>query len=311
MIKCFSEEIKKILGDELKEGWEQDVPSRVKIIEVATRDGFQAEKHIVPTEKKIEIINAISKSGVTAIEVTSFVRGDVIPQLADAREVMKKIQRMDNIVYSVLVPNMRGAQNALECGADEWGLMISLSEEHSRANVNCSRDESIEKAKEIVEYGHANGVRINGGILTAFQGNDAVEVSLERIIPLIDIYCQMGISIINVADTEGCAVPKEVHRIMRYLRRRYPEVEFVGHFHDTSHLAMENALAALAAGVYTFDCAIGGMGGCPAVPHAGGNLSTENFVRRLYEMEIETGVDLQKLQKVKELLSTALHRDLQ
>ena len=308
MKKDFADYMEELLGECLADDWRDNVPQKVKIIEVVTRDGFQAEEEIVSTEDKIKILNAISETGVAAIEATSFVRGDVIPQLADAADVMKGINKKENIIYSVLVPNMKGAQKALECGADEWGLMVSLSEEHSRANVNCSRDEAIEKARMIVDFGKANCVRINGGVLTAFKGSDDAEADLADIILMVELYRKMGIDIINVADTEGCASPREVYEVMHRLVKDYPDVEFVGHFHNTGRLALQNALAAVAAGVYTFDCAVGGLGGCPAVPDAGGNLSTERFVKALNQAGIETGVDMDKLQHVNTLLAGVFNR---
>lgn len=260
---------------------------------------------IVPTEKKIEIINLLSQSGVSGIEATSFVRPDVIPQLADARQVMEGIKKNPDIVYSALVPNRKGAENALGCGVDEWGLMVSLSEEHSNANTNCTTAEAIEKAGEIINLAKERGIGINGGILTAFCGRIQKE-QLGRLCRLIDIYTNLGVNIINVADTEGLGVPEEVFTVMRKLKETYPDVTFVAHFHDTKHLAMDNAYAALAAGIQYFDCALGGIGGCPAVPHVGGNLSTETFVKNLHLMGIETGVDMGVLRKARSVLEITL-----
>ncbi len=281
------------------------LPSQVKIIEVSTRDGLQSKDVIVPTEKKIEIVDLLSQSGVHGIEVTSFVRPDVIPQLADARQVMEGIKKNPDIIYSALVPNRKGAEHALECGVDEWGLMVSLSEEHSCANTNCSTEEAIEKARELVALAKERGIGINGGILTAFCGEIRKEL-LGRLRHVIDIYTDLGVNIINIADTEGMGVPKEVFAIMKELKAAYPEVTFVAHFHDTRHLAMDNAFAALAAGIQYFDCALGGIGGCPAVPHVGGNLPTETFVKHLRLAGMETGVNLDVLREARSVLETTL-----
>lgn len=294
--------LKKIIGDIR----ELHIPEKVKIIEVVTRDGFQSVDKIIPTNKKIELIDIISETGVAGIEVTSFVRSDVIPQLADAKEVMKGIKRAEDIVYSVLVPNIKGAENAIECKADEWGLMISLSEEHSKRNVNSSKEEAIGRAKEIINIAKKNKVRINGGILTAFQGTTFSKKSIENIESIVNLYYDLGIKIINIADTEGHALPREVYEVMLYLRKKFEDIEFVGHFHNTYNRAIDNALAALAAGVYTFDCAIGGIGGCPALPFYGGNLETGKFISTLQSFKIDTGIDLAKIQKAKELLLTEI-----
>lgn len=285
------------------------LPSQVKIIEVSTRDGLQSKDVIVPTEKKIEIVDLLSQSGVHGIEVTSFVRPDVIPQLADARQVMEGIKKNPDIVYSALVPNRKGAEHALECGVDEWGLMVSLSEEHSCANTNCTTEEAIEKARELVSLAKERGIGINGGVLTAFCGEVRKE-QLGRLRRLIDTYTDLDVDIINIADTEGLGVPKEVFTIMKELKAAYPEVTFVVHFHDTKHLAMDNAFAALAAGSQYFDCALGGIGGCPAVPHVGGNLPTEAFAKNLQLMGIETGINLNILREARKVLDITLNQEV-
>lgn len=284
------------------------LPSRVKLIEVGTRDGFQAEDRFVPTKKKVEIINAAARSGVSAVEVTSFVHPQVIPQLADAEEVMASIDRVPGVTYSALVPNLKGAERALRCGVDEWGLMVSLSDTHSQANINVSRDEAIREAERIIVLAREEGVRINGGVLTAFGTAGEEGTDLERLFSLVDLYSQLGVRIVNVADTAGRAVPREVFRVTEELILTYPEIEFVAHFHDTCGLALENALAALEAGVTVFDCAVGGLGGCPALRNARGNLATEKFAGRLAALGIETGVDLAAVAEVKRMVSDALER---
>lgn len=286
------------------------LPARVKLIEVGTRDGFQAEERFVPTRKKVEIIDAAARSGVSAVEVTSFVHPHVIPQLADAEEVMASIDRVPGVTYSALVPNLRGAERALRYRADEWGLMVSLSEAHSQANINVGREEAIREAERIILLGKEEGVRINGGVLTAFGTTCGERVDLDRLFSLLDLYVDLGVEIVNVADTAGIAEPEEVSQVVGALVRRYPSVEFVGHFHDTRGLALENALAALRAGVTVFDCAVGGLGGCPALQNAGGNLATERIAGRLAAMGIETGVDLDVISEVKRMVAETLNREL-
>jgi len=253
----------------------QGLPLKVKIIEVGTRDGFQMEPTVLATKDKISIINALSKTGLSAIEVTSFVHPRVIPQLADAQDVMRNIERNPNIIYSALVPNMKGAERALECRTDEWGLMLSLSESHSKANVNQTTDSMLREIEEIVKLGKSNGVRINGGLLTAFGYPGEGRIEIEKIYNCVDAYKNLGIDIVNVADTAGMADPRYTFYLIKNLTSRYPDVEFVLHFHDTRNMAMANVVAAMQAGATSFDSAIGGLGGCPFAPGATGNISTE------------------------------------
>lgn len=287
-----------------------NIPKKIKIIEVCTRDGFQSEKNIIPTKDKIEIVNALSKANLSAIEVTSFVHPKVVPQLADAEDVMNNIDRNPNTIYSALVPNLKGAERALKCGVNEWGLMLSLSESHSKANVNKSMDDMVKEIEKIVELAKINGIRLNGGLITALGCPFEGKISIETIFYSVDMYIDLGINIINVADTAGVSDPAHTYYVMKELTRNYPNVEFVMHFHDTRNMAMANVIAAMQAGVYTFDTSLGGIGGCPFIPGASGNLSTEDLVHMLDLMNIETGINLDYILNISKRLSKLLGRKL-
>lgn len=286
------------------------LPKSVKVQEVVTRDGFQSEETIIPTGQKVELVNRIADAGVPVIEVTSFVHPRIVPQLADAQEVMKNIVRYPNVIYSALVPNMKGAERALECGVDEWGLMVSLSDTHSRANVNKSYQEMVRETEKVILLAKAEHKRVNGGLLTALGYPGEGHIPMSRIHELIRTYIGLGVFIINVADTAGVSDPAHTYRVMRELVETYPSVEFVLHLHDTQGMGMANAFAGLIAGVKAFDTALGGIGGCPFLPGAAGNISTVDFVNMVESMGINTGVRVAQLMSIETDLSDLLEKKL-
>lgn len=286
------------------------LPEQVKVQEVVTRDGFQSEDRFIETKDKIELVNRIADAGISVIEVTSFVHPRVVPQLADAREVMNHITRRSGVVYSALVPNMKGAERALECNVDEWGLMVSLSETHSKANVNKSYREMVAEAERIVLLAKAENKRVNGGLLTALGYPGEGRIPMERIHEMMQVYTDLDVSIINVADTAGVSDPAHTYHVMSELCKAYPNVEFVLHLHDTRGTGMANALAGMLAGVRAFDTALGGIGGCPFLPGADGNISTVDFVNMAEAMGVHTGVQIDRLMAIEETLSRLLEKPL-
>ncbi|MEH7223461.1 hydroxymethylglutaryl-CoA lyase [Bacillus sp. JJ1566] len=267
----------------------------IKIKDVGPRDGLQMERAFIPTEEKIKLINRLSKTGVHSIQVTSVVHPKAVPQLADAEIVMKNIERQEGVTYSVLVPNERGAERAVPMQANEWELMHSVSDSHSRANANKSVDESLKEHEKVVQIAHQHNVTVQGGMATALGCPFEGKVPFERVLYTAEAYHSMGIRHIGVADTIGCADPLLVYETMKMLINRFPDVEFSLHLHNTRGMALANVLAGIEAGVLYFDSSIGGLGGCPYAPGATGNVATEDLVHMLNLMNLQSGTNLNKL----------------
>lgn len=270
-------------------------PPRVSICEVGTRDGLQIEQGFVPTDQKIAMVNRLAACGVPRIQVTSFVHPRAVPQLRDAEEVMRGIERRPGTVYSALVPNERGAQRAIEAGADEIDTVLSASESHNLANVNMSVAESLERLAGVVRLAHEAGKPVQAGISCSFGCPFEGEVPLERLAWVVDGLVRLGVRDISLADTTGMANPVQVMRTFAYLMPRYPDVEWHLHTHDTRAMAIPNILAAMECGVTHFDASVGGLGGCPFAPGASGNVCTEDLVHCLHACGVETGIDLHRL----------------
>lgn len=275
----------------------QSVPKRVLITEVVTRDGFQDEDQIIPTDQKVRVIEGLVRAGVTAIEVTAFVHPRVVPQMADAEEVMTRIPRLPAVTYSALVPNLTGAKRALAARVNEIHLIVSASESHNRANLNRSVRESLSQLREATDTvrGATPAVGLAFGIATAFGCPFEGHVPVDRLCWVIDQIVGMGISAIGLADTTGMANPVQVRHTVTVVQEKFPRVQFGLHFHNTRGMGLANAFAGLQAGVSRFDASLGGIGGCPFAPGATGNISTEDLVHMLHEMGIETGIDLDVL----------------
>ncbi len=273
------------------------MPKHVVVTDVVTRDGFQDEDRIIPTEHKVRVIDGLVHAGVTSIEVTAFVHPKVVPQMADAGEVMARIRRDSSVTFSALVPNLTGAKRALAAGVNEIRLIVSASESHNRANLNRTITESLLQLKEAVEHirAHDPQVRVAFGIATAFGCPFEGRVPIERLYWVIDQIVAMGITAIGLADTTGMANPVQVRQTVAAVKERFPTVEFGLHFHNTRGMGLANAFAGLQVGVSRFDSSLGGIGGCPFAPGATGNISTEDLVHMLHEMGIETGIDLDRL----------------
>jgi hydroxymethylglutaryl-CoA lyase len=272
-----------------------DLPSRVRINEVGPRDGFQLEKVLIATPRKVEIVDALSRTGVPGVQVTSFVRPDAVPQLEDGAEVMRAISRQPQVDYAVLVPNRKGAERALEHGADSWETMLSVSDSHSRANANRDTGQALEGMRDVVRLAHEHGVEVTGGMATALGCPFEGRVPYDRVAWVVSTYHDMGVRKVTVADTVGVADPGHVYAVCSRLRSDFPDVEFALHLHDTRGLGLSNVLAGMAAGVVDFDSSVGGLGGCPFAPGASGNIATEDVVHMLALLGVETGIDLEAL----------------
>ena len=271
------------------------LPSSVKIVEVGPRDGFQAERQWIPTEQKIEIVNALSRSGLKDIQVTSFVHPKAVPQLADAEEVTARIEKVPTVEYRVLVPNMKGLQRALAFKPKRANFMMSVTESHNRSNANCSIDESLRRFEPMAALAMENGIAPVGGMACTFGCPFEGEVPIQQIERIARRYLEMGITEMGLSDTIGVANPRQVYNVAAHMLDKFPQVQWNLHLHNTRDMALANIVAAMQAGMTSFESSIGGLGGCPYAPGTTGNVATEDLVNMLTEMGIETGVDLDAL----------------
>ena len=286
------------------------VPERVTICEVGTRDGFQIEPDFIPTEQKIEAVNALSEAGVPRIEVTSFVHPKVVPQLRDAEAVMAAIRRRPGTRYAALVPNDKGASRAVDAGVDAIHTVLSASESHNLANVNMTIAESIDKLRAVAQIASRAGVPMQCGISTSFGCPFEGDVPFDRLERVVAQLVDLGARGIGLADTTGMANPRQVAAVLERLTPCFPGIEWTLHTHDTRAMAIPNILAALEFGVTNFDASIGGLGGCPFAPGASGNVCSEDLVHCLHAMGIATGIDLDRLvavsRRVEQIIGRAL-----
>lgn len=275
-----------------------ELPAGVHIQEVGPRDGFQLEPGVISTTDKIAIIDALSKTGVPAVQLTSFVHPDAVPQLSDGAEVMAGYSKTPGVQYSVLIPNLRGAERALEFDADVWELMLSSTDAHSIANANRTTQEAFERLRPVIALGLERGIHLVGGMATSLGCPFEGRTSFERVASVVELYADAGVRHVTLADTAGLADPAYVYDMSSRLKAAYPEVTITLHLHNTRGLGIANVLAGLAAGVTHYDSSIGGLGGCPYAPGATGNIATEELVHLLELLGIDTGVDLEALVRI-------------
>jgi hydroxymethylglutaryl-CoA lyase len=283
--------------------------SRIYIQEVSVRDGFQIEPVFVPTQDKIRLINALSKTGLAKIEVTSFTSPKAIPALADAREVMLGIERVPGVEYAALVPNLKGAQRALECQVDEINLVMSASESHNRANLRMSTQESLEQFAAIAALVNQT-TAINVSFSTAFGCPFEGPIAEQRVMDLLEAITSLGITRIALCDTTGMAFPSQVEQLCGRVKAQWPQLRLTGHFHNTRGMGLANVLSAISAGVVHFDASLGGLGGCPFAPGASGNICTEDLVHMLEGMGFHTGVQLSALLTLSAQLPALVGHDI-
>ena len=289
-----------------------DFPGRVRIREVGPRDGFQNEPEVIPAADKVRLIGMLADSGLSRMEVTSFVRPDVIPQLADAEEVLERVEPRDGVAYSVLIPNPRGLERALRLRDrfQEVNLFLSASETHNRKNVNRSIEESLEGLEATIAAALEAGLRCEGVISVAFGCPYEGEVPPDRVFAIAERLAAAGCDEVAFGDTTGMANPRQVAAFFGQARQRLPDVELTAHFHNTRGQGLANVLAALERGVDSFESAFGELGGCPVPPGSTGNISTEDLVSMLHEMGVETGIDLDALIGASRAVQEVLGRPL-
>jgi hydroxymethylglutaryl-CoA lyase len=273
------------------------MPSRVRIREVGPRDGFQNEPEVIATDDKVRLVEMLAATGLRRLEVTSFVRADVVPQLADAGEVLERARIPEEVSVSVLIPNQRGLEAALahRDRIDEVNVFLSASESHNRHNVNRSVSESVAGAEAVFAEAGAAGLRCEGVISTSFGCPYEGDVDPGRVLEIAGALAAAGAAEIGFGDTTGMANPVQVRSFFERARAELPGVELTAHFHNTRGQGLANVLAALDAGCESFESSFGELGGCPFPPGATGNIATEDLVSMLHEMGIETGIDLEKL----------------
>ncbi len=285
-------------------GWERSLPEAVEIIEVGPRDGFQILPGLIETSLKVQIIESLIQAGIRRMEVTSFVHPKAVPQMRDAGEVIETVRRNGCECFA-MVPNLIGAERALEAGAEMLNLVVSASESHNQSNVNMSIDESLASFEAVFDVAEGAGVPVRASIATVFGCPFEGRVPVDNVLRVSRRLVEMGCVELNLCDTTGMANPRRVAAVARRLREAFTGkrvaatssgvVSIAMHFHNTRGAGMANLLAAMQNGVTSFETSFGGLGGCPFAPGAAGNVCTEDAVHMLHEMGIPTGVDLPRL----------------
>ena len=268
---------------------------RLYIQEVVTRDGFQAESSFIPSADKIALINRLSLAGYAKIEVTSFTSPKAIPMLADAEEVMSKIERVPGVEYTVLIPNLKGAERALRVGVDEFNLVMSVSEPHNQSNLRMTRADSAKALGDVIRLAHDAKVAINVSLSTSFGCPMSGMTPISELMHWIDHFANEGVHGISICDTTGMANPQHVKEVCEQAQSKYPAMEWTLHFHNTRGMGLANALAAVEVGINRFDSSLGGLGGCPYAPGATGNVCTEELVHMFDLMGYNTNINLDLL----------------
>jgi hydroxymethylglutaryl-CoA lyase len=284
------------------------LPSRVKLVDVGPRDGLQNEKQEVPAEVKINLVHLLQDAGLKEIEVTSFVSPKWVPQMADNAQVMAGIERKPGVRYSVLTPNMKGFEAAVESRPDEIVVFGAASEAFSQRNINCSIAESIERFAPVVEAARKRNIHVRGAISTAVGCPYEGEIAPQRVELVARLMKEIGVQHVGVADTIGVGTPIKVQRAMEAALKHYGINDVSGHFHDTYGQALVNTMACLEMGIWQFDASVAGLGGCPYAKGATGNVATEDVVYMLDGLGIETGIDLGKLVDAGKYISDFLGR---
>jgi hydroxymethylglutaryl-CoA lyase len=284
----------------------------VRIREVGPRDGFQNEPEVIPTSEKVRLIELLGGTGLARIEVTSFVRPDVIPQLADAEDVLEAVRLPQSVSVSILVPNERGLERALAHRErfQEINGFLSASETHNRKNVGRPVTESLDGLRRTFARAREEGLRCEGVISTSFGCPYEGQVPVQQVLSIATQLVEAGCQEIGFGDTTGMANPLQVREFFAAALEALPGVELTAHFHNTRGQGLANVLAALESGVESFESSFGELGGCPVPPGATGNIATEDLVSMLHEMGIETGVDLAALIEASRAAQEVLGRPL-
>lgn len=286
-----------------------NLPSSISLCEVGLRDGLQNEKTILTMEEKLELLRGLVDAGFKVIEVGSFMHPKAVPQMADTDELYKAMGTVPGVELRALIPNLRGVQRAVSCGCKKVKLNVSASRQHNLKNLNMLPQESVAGFAPCVQAAKENGIEISGSISMPFASPWEGRIPLEDVDAIIKAYLEVGITEISLSDTSGMAVPNQVHNMCSYVKEKYPQLSWWLHFHNTRGLAMANILAAMEAGMIQFDSSFGGLGGCPFVPGAAGNISTEDVIHMCDESGISTGIDIVKVIELSRKLQQLLKHD--
>ena len=271
------------------------LPQRVKIVEVGPRDGLQNEPQLVPAAVKVELIDRLGQAGLKAIEATAFVSPKWVPQMGDAAEVMASLPRRPNVTYPVLVPNLKGFEQALAAGVGEIAVFGAASEAFSQKNINCSIAESLERFRPVAEAARSHNIRVRGYISCVVGCPYQGEVRPAAVAEVAARLLEMGCYEVSLGDTIGVGTPASVARMLDAVALLVPVERLAGHYHDTWGMALANIYASLEMDVAVFDASVAGLGGCPYAAGASGNVATEDVVYLLHGLGIETGIDLERL----------------
>lgn len=286
------------------------LPTSVTLCEVGLRDGLQNEKTIPTTQEKLVLLRGLIDAGFKVIEVGSFMHPKKVPQMADTDELFKALaNEHPEVELRALIPNLRGVQRAADCGCKKVKLNVSASREHNLKNLNMTPEQSVAGFADCVKAAAEHGIEVSGSISMPFGSPWDGRIPQEEIDAIIEAYLNVGITEISLSDTSGMAVPNQVYEMCKHVREKYPEATWWLHFHNTRGLAIANIVAAMQAGMTQFDGSFGGLGGCPFVPDAAGNISTEDVLHMCDECGIETGIDLGKLMELSRTLKDLLHHD--
>lgn len=285
-------------------------PAHVSLVEVGPRDGLQNERALISTDDKVAFIDLLSNARPAVIEVSAFVSPKWVPQMADADDVLRRIQRAEGIRYSALVPNLQGLERARAAALTEVAIFGAASETFSQRNINKSIDQSFDVFAEVCREAEASGMRVRGYLSTSFGCPFEGDVPIMRVVTLTRRLLDLGVFEVALSDTIGVAHPGQVFEVLDQVLNRFEAQRIALHFHDTRGTALANVLAALECGITTFDASAGGLGGCPYAPGASGNLATEDLLYMLNGLEIQTGVSLPHVARASELIATRLDHPL-
>ena len=269
-------------------------PARITVSEVGPRDGLQNEKTALSIEQKIELIDRISDAGAKIIEVGSFVSPKAVPRMADTDEVARRIKRLDGVEYRVLIFNLKGLERAEGAGLKKAKLTVSASRTHSLKNAGKTPEEAVKSFADCAEFAAAKGITLSGAIPTAFGCPFEGKIPLEQVLSVASSFLEIGVRELSLSDTTGMANPQQVYEYSRMVRERYPDITWNLHFHNTRGMGLANVVAGMLAGIDRFDAGFAGLGGCPFVPDAAGNIATEDLLHMCLEMGVATDYDLDK-----------------
>ena len=287
-----------------------ELPARADIVEVGLRDGFQTLQQVIPVEKKLEIIGRLIEAGVKDIQVTSFVHPERVPQMADAEELCARLRKVEGVTYSGLALNVKGVERAQAAGLKVVDMGVAATESMSQRNAGCSVDEALARQEEMVRQARAADMQVRAGIQVAFGCAYEGEVPQERVLELVQRTLAMDIDELSLADSTGMANPLQVEKMIKAVRPLAGDTPIVLHLHDTRGMGLANVYAALRQGVTRFDTAFGGLGGCPFIEGATGNVATEDTLYMLKEVGVETDIDISGIAEISRKLESLLDTSL-